>query len=182
MKPGMHVFWGIVIGGVLAISDIPMFFVPICVVWLAWVLEKASRGPASQRWRHACKVLVIQGTAIAFVLGLAALAPVKTKAAILSRSVVLPKTDMTLQELQEVTNAGQFRLPVKFSVTIRETQRQSIVSWPSKELSLDEFVAAIEKQTPLRHRFGSCMGWTVLWGRDCVFGLSMRDTNQDALP
>lgn len=66
--------------------------------------------------------------------------------------------------------------PIKTSVTVPESGSSLILRFPSRRRTLRQFVAAVEKQSSLRHRFAHCVnGSTVLWGGDCSFGLRLRD-------
>lgn len=81
---------------------------------------------------------------------------------------------MTLAELADPVEHGWNRF-YNCSVSVSEGLADRTVQFPSRELRVGEFIAAVESQTPLRHRFGHCgNGFTVLWGGDCSFGLHFR--------
>jgi hypothetical protein len=104
----------------------------------------------------------------------AAIAPVKVVDRQKSRQITLPKQVMTLDELAEPVQHGWDRFYYCY-VNVPEGLADHPVRFPSRELTVGEFIAAIEAQTPLRHRFHHCgNGHTVLWGGDCSFGLHFR--------
>jgi hypothetical protein len=53
------------------------------------------------------------------------------------------------------------------------------IDFPKLEMTLREFVVAVESQSKLRHRFGHCgNGSTILFGGNCSFGLHFYDPTQ----
>jgi hypothetical protein len=66
-------------------------------------------------------------------------------------------------------------MPRFYHVLNRVEGAERVVRFPSKEPTIGEFIAAVESQTALRHRFHHCgNGYTILWGGDCSFGLFFR--------
>ena len=62
------------------------------------------------------------------------------------------------------------------SFCFADADKNTVVEWPRRDLTIGEFLDAIESQTVLRHRFMHCgNGYTVLGGGDCCFGLYVRD-------
>jgi hypothetical protein len=168
-----NIFIGSLIGALLAIS-IPLFFVIVSVFWLSVFIQLARTQPIGQRWRTGLAMLIMQGGALAVIITGAVLAPVKTHDRLLDLPVALPKTEMSLAELKELTETHQFQVPALRSIDFPELEALKIVRWPAQGLTLREFVAAIEEQTRLRHRFRSCgNSLTILWGNDCVFGMDL---------
>ena len=111
------------------------------------------------------------------VITVAAFAPVKVTDRLMERPVTIPKTEMTLAELNEYCQLHRRgNLPIHIYVEFYEADSTRTVHWSAERMTLRQFIAALESQTPLRHRFSGCgNGWTILWGNDCSFGLSMRD-------
>src|SRR5262245_4860940 len=95
-----HALWGTVAGGLLAIST-PCFFMPVGARWLSVFINLLRAQPVGQRWRRGLAMFAVQGMALAAVLTVAALAPVKTLDRLRELPVVLPKPAMTLGELKE---------------------------------------------------------------------------------
>jgi hypothetical protein len=61
-------------------------------------------------------------------------------------------------------------------MTLLDADASQVVEWPARELSLRQFVEALETQTDLRHRFLSCgNGYSLLKGPDCGFGMILRN-------
>ncbi len=101
--------------------------------------------------------------------------PAKQTEKCLKRNFELPATRMTLAELAYAAGYDRI-LPVRTSITFLEPDRDKLIQFPKRNLSVREFVAAIEQQTDLRHRFLHCgNGYIILNGGDCSGGLSIRD-------
>ena len=168
-----RIIWSIGVAFAVIATPIPLNALAL----LAWmVLMAKSRSLGSQVWLNAAS-RAIPIVAMGAVLWLAIEAP-KTKDEIMERQVVLPKTRTTLGELRDWTEGARplgLRLPIHVSMSLLDSETSQTVEWPARELSLREFVTAIENQTPLRHRFRSCgNGYTIWKGEDCCFGLSFR--------
>jgi len=168
-----HALWGFAVGGLLAVST-PVCFIVVAVLWASVFIELIRTKPVGQRWPNGLAMLSTQLAAIAGAITIAALAPVKTQRQLQESAVALPKSELGLSELNELMETGQFRVPALRSISFPESEAMTRVRWPAKELTLGEFIAAIEEQTPLRARFRSCgNGLTILWGNDCAFGFSL---------
>jgi hypothetical protein len=123
------------------------------------------------RLNHGTAFQVVGMTSIVLI---ATFAPVKIVNRQKSRHITLPKRLMTLAELAEPVEHGLNRFYYCF-VSVPEGQADHAVRFLSQELTVSEFIAAIESQTRLRHRFHHCgNGSTILWGGDCSFGLHFR--------
>ncbi|MGH7138598.1 MAG: hypothetical protein ACREHD_22865, partial [Pirellulales bacterium] len=60
-------------------------------------------------------------------------------------------------------------------ISAHDDEKTQVIVFPDTNLTLRQFVGAIESQSTLRHRFGHCgNGSTILWGGDCSFGLHLR--------
>ncbi|MGE3315623.1 MAG: hypothetical protein AB7O26_10945 [Planctomycetaceae bacterium] len=115
--------------------------------------------------------------AIALTLAAAHLyRPAKVIEQKLDQSVTLHKREMSLERLAFEASAEPDRFGGRIQFTFAAADKDIVVRWPAETMTLREFVAAIESQTPLRHRFGHCgNGATILYGGNCVFGLWIRE-------
>lgn len=137
------------------------------------------------RWQHgqrrAAVLGAFAGTTVvcAVLLAAAFYRPAKIAEQELDREVSLDATAMSLGQLGQYCQQRHDQLPVHVSFEFDERdarQKELVVHWPSRRLTLRQFVQSIESQTPLRGHFSSCgNGWTLLYGPDCSFGLSLRD-------
>ena len=153
------------------------------IVFLGWMLfmmryaylhvhDQRRNVPLVLGWQ----IMIVAGITIAAIY-----APVKTKDRILDRIVTLPSTTMTLADLDEIMEephdfwpATSFRQAIS-SLNVPPAEMERAIHWPSRRLKLREFVAAIEQQSSLRHRFSSCGNCsTILYGEDCGSGLMLR--------
>lgn len=103
----------------------------------------------------------------------AILAPVKTVDRVLDRPLSLPKTVVTLSEMDLHTNyvTAQW-IPRYIHVETTSKNAGTAITFRSTEITLREFIQTIEKQSALRHRFAHCgNGSSILYGGDCSFGV-----------
>ena len=137
----------------------------IFVGYASWLASKHQRGFATFMTYVAVTLLA---TIAAY------LAPVKTSEKSLDQRIVLPKTQLTLTEMDFESNPAARDCLMPFA-TVRpapETASQ-VIQFPGTELTLHEFVQTIEKQSKLRHRFHYCgNGYSVLFGGGGVLWLS----------
>jgi hypothetical protein len=84
---------------------------------------------------------------------------------------------MTLAELSDPLRYGPNRPSLGYHLTPPEGLDGRVVRFGSLNPTVREFIAAIESQTPLRHRIYGCLngGWTILWGLDCITGVSFSE-------
>ena len=76
----------------------------------------------------------------------------------------VPKLAMTVAELREPEEHGLPRLQPRFEVYAPEGLRDRVVHFTALDMAVGDFIAAVETQTGMRHRFRSCgNGWTILW-------------------
>lgn len=158
----------LVAGFVASISITPINLV-VLAFWVAVVVALRRQKVGSLFWQ--CFVMIA-------VLTIAAMAPLKTTDRILNRPIALGDTEMTLQQIDDYVRARDKQdRPLRFvSLTFAEDDKDRTIAFPSTRLTLREFVSTLEAQSPLRHRFVHCgNGWTLLYGGDCSFGLSIRD-------
>jgi hypothetical protein len=86
--------------------------------------------------------------------------------------MTVPLQAMTIGELQEPLAHDLDRPSFLYSIGAPPDMAWRIVRFPSRDLTVAAFIAAIEAQTPLRHKFQHCgNGYTILWGKDCAFGV-----------
>jgi hypothetical protein len=160
--------------GSLAVATVPPLDLIALIAWAFVVRAWAARESDSDRERRWNVVWVIQVAGMCAVVLVAAYAPIKVVDQQKSRRITLPKQVMTLDELADPAEHGWNRF-YYCSVSVPEGMADRAVQFPSRELRVGEFIAAVEAQTPLRHRFQHCgNGYTVLWGGDCSFGLHFR--------
>ena len=167
-----HAAWSAALGGVVAVSILSLAVFAL-VVWLSFAIEFIRFQLVRHAYRKALAILVVQSATMAIVITGAVLAPLKPADRHMPGPVTLPKTVMTLTELEDLTHSPFARYPFKIRVNIYfpKSQAARAVQFPSTNITLGEFVAALEGQTSLRHRFMSCgQGHTILWGGD-NFGL-----------
>ena len=155
-------FGGTVLGWVVAAM------IGVCVVGARRGLDAAVVASLTQ--------LGVVGGCVA----LASVAPVKTVDRVLERRLVLPAASLTLGELQTYCDGpAGWKLATHVSITEEQAQLKPVIQWPGREISVRQFIAAIETQTSLRHRFGGCgNGSSILFGSNCCFGLSFHDASQ----
>lgn len=139
---------------------------------IAWV-QIRRRSP-----ERLVAVLATQGLVAAAVIGLAVAAPVKTLARdrLLGRRVALPKTAMSLRELDDYLQGdGRDRFPVSISLPDREFLGDTVLRWPASPMSLREFLDVIEQQTGWEYRLGTCgNGSCILLGDYGILSVSFR--------
>lgn len=163
------------LGAVAVVSRYPINFAAFALwlVLLAFCVRKQLR---QQRPNLAVTSLIMQVAVIVSIVVAATLAPGKTTDRFLERTITLPKSRMTLAELEG--DPDGFRpewRPLSVSVFVPDDEKTTVIVFPETTLTLRQFVAAIESQSTLRHRFGHCGNCsTILRGGDCSFGLSLR--------
>ncbi len=110
------------------------------------------------------------------VAAAAAYRPAKVTEQLLDRQVTLPSRQMTLAELAYQITYDRRGFPVRMWIGVPDDDSDQIIQWPSEELTVREFLAALETQANLQHKFAHCgNGYTVLGGGDCSMGLSIFD-------
>lgn len=171
-----HTLTPCILGSLLVVGVLP-FVVLILVVWMLVLVVSYRRHVRADQSVYAAALIGIQVFVMLTIIIAAHVAPVKTTDRVLSRSVTLPKTEMTLADLQkdaDIYSSGVF--PIKVWMTVPDADRSVLIRFSARQLTLHDFVAAVENQSSLRHQFRHCgNGATVLWGGDCSFGLHLRD-------
>lgn len=168
----LHVLIAIALAAMVVVLPMGHILMPIpwiVVVAVAWKREtKHSRGTST---------LATYAAVTAFVIVAAILAPVKTIERVLDRPLVLPKTELTLAEMDRETefeDTGDW-LPQYISVASTPGNAAHEIRFRATDITLREFVATIEEQSDLRHRFMHCgNGSSILFGGDCCFGMRLR--------
>jgi hypothetical protein len=157
-------------GFVVIATPIPLNIAAF-VAWILFVRSRARRYCSNVRSLRTGAFYAVQASAMTLILLVAAVAPGKVEDREKSRHITLPKQAMTLEELAEPVQHGWHRF-YYCSVNVPTGLADRLVWFPSRELTVGEFISAVEAQTPLRHRFHHCgNGYTILWGGDCSFGL-----------
>ncbi|WP_435008635.1 hypothetical protein P12x_005845 [Tundrisphaera lichenicola] len=143
-------------------------------IWAILVEGWVKRRARASGGRAGVIELVVQLSTMSVLVLAAAFAPGKVVDQMKARQITLPRQSMTIGELQDPQPYQQPH-PFRYGISAPGNLADRVVRFPARELSVGEFMAAIEGQTPLRHRFGHCGNeWTILWGGDCSFGLSFR--------
>jgi hypothetical protein len=161
------------LGAVVVAAPLPINFAAL-ILWAVlvgrWVKARA-RARGGQVW--AVELGMQLATMAALILAAAA-APGKVVDRVKARRVALPRLAMTVAELREPLDHG-LTIPRFYSISAPDDLAGEVVRFPRADPTIREFIAAIESQTPLRHRFHHCgNGWTILWGGDCSFGVFFR--------
>ncbi|WP_165251138.1 hypothetical protein [Paludisphaera soli] len=150
---------GAAVAALTVVTPIEILIVPL-VVWVLLARRWGRAGVAG--WGPPW------GVSILIVLA-AAYAPVKSTDRLMDRRMTVPKIAMTLAELSDPFEHGLDRPSLGYRLAPPEGQDGRVVRFGSLNLTVREFVEAIETQTPLRHRiFGCGNGWTILWGLDWI--------------
>ncbi len=158
---------------------LPIIFV-VFPLWAIFVAGWVKRRTRESGRRAGATELAVQLVAMSMLVLAAALAPGKIVDQVKARHVILPRQAMTIGELQEPDTNGLPR-PFRYWISASDDLADRVVQFPALELTVAEFIATIEEQTPLRHRFGHCgNGSTILWGGDCSFGLSFHVPSREA--
>jgi hypothetical protein len=120
-------------------------------------------------------------TAVVFVG--AVLAPIKTTQRILDRRLHLPRTEITIAELDDEAQFQGRRdwLPRYVRVASTPDNAAQWIHFRARNITLREFVDTVERQSNLRHRFAHCgNGSSVLFGGDACFGLYLQERHSSA--
>jgi len=154
-------------------TPLPINFAAFAL-WAILVAGWVKRRTRASGRRAGAAELVVQLVTMSVLVLAAASAPGKVVDHVKARHVTLPRQAITIGELQEPETYMLSR-PFPYWISAPDDLADQVVRFPALELTVGEFIAAIEGQTPLRHRFRHCgNGWTILWGGDCSFGLSFR--------
>ena len=147
----------------------------LLLLWAAtlviWAQRRAGKSGHGSRWR----AILVQTTTMGLALVGTIYAPVKTEGRYLQAAVRLPRAEMTLTELAEVAQTRSDAFPIRVWIDTSTGGNVRVLSFSDTTMPLREFVAAVESQTMLRHRFfhcGTCS--SILYGGSCSFGLNFR--------
>lgn len=156
------------------IVALPMGHLLMIVPWII-VVSVACRHEAKRNRGTSTLVTYVAVTAV--VVLAAILAPVKTADRVLESPLVLPKTELTLGEMDRDKNYDTLDwLPHSVSIASTPGKAAQAIRFRETDITLREFVETIEEQSNLRHRFRHCgNGSSILYGGDCAFGLHLRD-------
>lgn len=156
-----------------AMVVLPMGHLLMAIPWIIVVAAASIREPNSARgaFTLATYVAVTLSVIVAAVL-----APVKTTERVLERTLVLPKTELTVAEMDREQGFESVRwLPRYVVVATTSENAKKQIRFRATEITLREFISTIESQSELRHRFMHCgNGSSILFGGDCSFGLLLR--------
>lgn len=165
-----------VTGVIAAIAVFPLSLLALIVFAIGmWII-------ALSRFRNRCTRLAITNSIAATLIfgGILAVAALYHPAKIVDQQLAckinLPSTEMTLAELSYAATYDRRSFPIRTSFCFADDDKNIVIRWPQKDLTVGEFLDGIESQTVLRRRFMHCgNGYTVLGGGDCCFGLYVRD-------
>ena len=163
------------LGAVAVVSVVPINFAAFGL-WLVLLASCVWKQLRHQRRILAVTAVMIQVAVIVAIVTGAHLAPGKTTDRFLDRTITLPESRMTLEELAGDPNAPrpEWR-PFWVRISVPDDEKMQVIVFPETTISLRQFVSSVESQSTLRHRFAHCgNGWTILWGGDCSFGLHLR--------
>lgn len=147
---------------------IPLLGILILMVAAALAVYATSDG---RRWDR-----FLPGATLAAIVAAAYLAPVKMIDEVLARRMTVPKVVMTVAELRDPDEHGLGRPSTSYLLggggDDATAQIEGLsVRFPSTELSLREFIRAIEEQTPFRHEYlggcGNCS--SILYGSSATY-------------
>ncbi len=167
----LHVLISIALA--MVIVALPMGLILMPIPWMIWVVVASRR--ESGRGRGGSTVATYVAVTALVIVG-AILAPVKTTERVLDRRLLLPKTELTLAEMDREVNFDQTEwLPRYVDVGTTKANADTRIRFSATNITLREFVDTIESQSTLRHRFAHCgNGSSVLFGGDCCFGLRLQ--------
>lgn len=161
---------------IAAVSVLPFSF----IAFTAFVLATLSRARSRIRSGHAGVASANCLASVLLFFGLVAVAamyrPSKVVEQQLEREISLPSTRITLAELSYAASYDVGTFPLHTSFCFADADQDTVIEFPRRDLTIREFLDAIETQTSLRRRFMHCgNGYTILRGGDCCFGLYVRD-------
>jgi len=162
---------------VIAVATIIPFSAVAVLVFLAATFVSARSRIRVGRTRFALTNLVAAtATFCVIIVGAALYTPTKRVQQQLNRRIYLPTTTITLAELSYAAVFQRESFPIRTSFCFADDEKELVIKWPKRDLTLGEFLDAIESQSTLRRRFMHCgSGYTVLGGGDCCLGLYIRD-------
>ena len=157
----------------VTIVVLPMGHIVMAIPWMIVVAYATKR--ETKRGRGAFTFATYVVVTLSIVIA-AILAPVKTTERVLDRPMVLPKTELTIAEMNRETNfENTVWLPRFIYVATTSADADTKIRFRATDITLREFVDTIESQSNLQHRFMHCgNGSSILFGGDCCFGLSLR--------
>ncbi|MBL8869797.1 MAG: hypothetical protein JNK90_08375 [Planctomycetaceae bacterium] len=143
------------------------------IPWTIVVAIACHRESKRGRGAIACATYVF---VTVFIIIAAYLAPVKTTDRMLNNPLVLPNTELTLVEMDRKSNFECTQwLPRNIYIVSTSENAGRWIQFRTNEITIREFVDAIESLSDLRHRFVHCgNGSSILFGGDCCFGLRLR--------
>lgn len=153
----------------LAIVVLPMGHVMMAIPWIIVVAVASKRGRGAATFATYVAVTLS-------IVSAATPAPLKTTERVLDRPLNLPKTELTIAEMDREANFEQVEwMPRYIFVATTSENADKQIQFRAIDITLREFTDTIESQSNLRHRFMHCgNGSSILFGGDCCFGLRLR--------
>ena len=163
-------------GTIAAVSVIPFSLIALIAFGIA-VFGTARARVRSGRARFGTTNFLVSILIFGGLVGSAwAYRPTKIEEQLLRREIKLPATQMTLADLCYATAYDRQVFPITISFCFADADKETLIKWQRHDVTLGEFLDAIESQSALRRRFMHCgNGYTILRGGDCTFGLYVRD-------
>jgi hypothetical protein len=167
----LHVLIAIALA--VTIVALPMGHIMMVIPWIIVVAIASQR---ESKRGHGGITFATYVFVTSFVIIAAVLAPVKTTERVLENPLVLPKTELTLSEMDRETDFERTQwLPRYIYVATTSENADRQIQFRTTDITLREFIDTIESQSELRHRFMHCgNGSSILFGGDCCFGLRLR--------
>src|SRR5262245_44776092 len=131
-----------IFGSLVVTTAIPLSLAAL-IAWAFVVRAWAARRSRSDRHRRLNGVSAIQVAGMFSIVLVAAFAPIKVVDHQKSRRITLPKPVMTLAELADPVEHGWNRFYYCY-VSVPEGLADRTVRFPSRELTVGEFIAAVE--------------------------------------
>jgi len=148
----------------VVVTPLPINFAAFAL-WTILVARSVKHRVRASERRAGVGELVVQLVVMSVLVLAAALAPGKIVDRVKARQVTLPSQSLTIGELRE-PETHELPRSFRYCIGASEDLADRVVRFPAVELTVGEFIAAIEAQSPLRHRFGHCgNGSTILMGR-----------------
>ena len=168
-------------GTIAAVSVIPFSFAALIVFSVATFRMARARVRSGLLRLATVNCLVSLLIFGGIVVSAAAYRPSKIVEQRLRREIKLPANETTLAELSYTAAAERWVFPITISFDFADADKGTLIRWHSQDVTLGEFLDAIESQSVLRRSFMHCgNGYTILGGGDCSFGLYIRDPELSA--
>lgn len=184
MRDRAILFMDFVVAAVVAATFVTVEFDLATVLFFFWfvcLFLSLRRSARNKNYRMIAGRFGVHLTVMVLVTTAAVLAPGKHIQQVLHRPVRLKKSTMRLSELEDYCNhhsrhRGGQQFPLRVYIVRNDNAPDQLIHFPSDQLTLEEFIDAIESQTQMSHSFAGCgNAYTILKGRAYNFGLSITE-------